>query len=113
MFFVNHSNTLFSIEKLVNNLIFFLIALRDLLADEITSDVSTYFAGFAQVGGRQNPVANQLQYESNESLATSPDISGISDDDAEQHHQDGAPKPPRIDLSVDDENIEDEEEQEE
>ena len=50
---------------------------------------------------------------SNKSLATSPDISDVSDDDAEQHHQDGAPEPPRVDPSVDDENIEDEEEQEE
>ena len=99
--------------KFVKNLIFFLIALRDLLADQITSDASTYFAGYEQAGGRQNPVVNQLQYGSNESLATSPDISDISDDDAEQHYQDGAPEPPRVDPSVDDENIEDEEEQEE
>ena len=84
------------------------------MADEITSDASTYFAGYEQAGGRQNPVANQLQYESNESLATSPNISDISDDnEGEQHHQDGAREPPRVDPSVDDENIEDEEEQEE
>ena len=84
------------------------------MADEITSDALTFFAGCDMADRRQNPVANQLQYESNESLAT-PDISDISDNGTEQHHQedDRAREPPRVDPSVDDENIEDEDEEKE